>query len=958
MWTITRRRFKKNRRGISNIIVIVLSLVIILAIVSNIVLWSYELNQHDWEKMKEEASITNVEQVTGSSWFGAQSEYTLNTGIHVNGTYADTQAVDDVFERFMEASVAPYNPSEYSLGGSTSWISGSVPDLASDDEAYMTFRSYSSGTDTADFVDDNTSNVDSSADKGTHSNFANQQAGPDSVYDILTEENAGGGSATFGKTDIGGTSYGSSGYLEASRYQCGQDGTVTQITLYLTGGSFGRYARAAIYSDNSGAPGSLLGESSSQEIASSGWQVFTGFNVPVSASTYYWLAFQMSTSYLQWRYDNGAYNQHAYRSYSYGSFPSSFGTPGYSAFEQSIYATSSSAANYELDLEAQWTNVDYYETNEELCIYFDSETTGSNTHSLDATGGYMRVGNGTPDWGSTTGTISFWVQWDTVDGRPWGQHDNMETRFSGTNLVLDWGGTSSLTSSTSFTSGKWYFIAIVWDEFSNDLILYVGDEDSAPTVDASTGSWFSAVSTIGVTQNNFMNSRAGFYQVDGRGDDLRYWNTDRSLAAIQSDYDTELTGSETNLRSYFKLNNNFDDIGPDNNDGSGSGSYSFSSSVPFGGSPAENLRVDVWTGSSWQNIFTDLTNGWNNASVSSYLDSSTFTIRFKGGTETSDTTQDSWNIDATLLHVWSIEYTLEVEFTGSSDAEDWSQLTWTADSAWTTGSVNVTMQLYNFTLGAYPTSGDGYINYLSSATADTDETKSQTITENPTQFRNATSQWKMKIKGVKTTATSFDFKADQIELSPENYQLDMNGAFTIDTSTYSLEDIQAVEIQLRYRADDSAEDWYLKAYNWTASTYSYNGFNSTSGHTPTTGWDYYAVNFTDVWQSYVYSNGTINIKLVDSGVDSNQTSVDIDFLGVRVIMDGTQFTFKNDGSLTLHLVSLWITNSTNHQRYDINVFVNSADTKNYLRTDISLPAGSFSVKVVTERGNMAVYSGS
>ena len=73
---------------------------------------------------------------------------------------------------------------------------------------------------------------------------------------------------------------------------------------------------------------------------------------------------------------------------------------------------------------------------------------------------------------------------------------------------------------------------------------------------------------------------------------------------------------------------------------------------------------------------------------------------------------------------------------------------------------------------------------------------------------------------------------------------------------------------------------------------------------------------------------------------------------------GSQFTFENDGGLTVHLVSLWIINSTDHQRYNISVFINSAETKNYLRDDISLPTGSYTVKVVTERGNTAVYSGS
>jgi hypothetical protein len=74
-------------------------------------------------------------------------------------------------------------------------------------------------------------------------------------------------------------------------------------------------------------------------------------------------------------------------------------------------------------------------------------------------------------------------------------------------------------------------------------------------------------------------------------------------------------------------------------------------------------------------------------------------------------------------------------------------------------------------------------------------------------------------------------------------------------------------------------------------------------------------------------------------------------------INGTRFTFKNEGALTSHLVSLWIINSTNHQRYDINVFVNSAETTTYPRADISLPDDQYTVKVVTERGNIAVCSG-
>ena len=45
----------------------------------------------------------------------------------------------------------------------------------------------------SDFVDNNDSDVDSSADEGTHSNFSSQQSVPDMDFDTLTEENTSGG---------------------------------------------------------------------------------------------------------------------------------------------------------------------------------------------------------------------------------------------------------------------------------------------------------------------------------------------------------------------------------------------------------------------------------------------------------------------------------------------------------------------------------------------------------------------------------------------------------------------------------------------------------------------------------------------------------------------------------------------------------------------------------------------
>jgi len=115
------------------------------------------------------------------------------------------------------------------------------------------------------------------------------------------------------------------------------------------------------------------------------------------------------------------------------------------------------------------------------------------------------------------------------------------------------------------------------------------------------------------------------------------------------------------------------------------------------------------------------------------------------------------------------EFTTEVEFTGSSNIYERTQLVWTVNSAWTAASVTVTIQLYNHNTASYPTSGDGYASYTSSATPNTDETRTQTVTTNPQNFRDGSSNWKIKIKGVKTTSSSFDSKVDWIEYRPTYY---------------------------------------------------------------------------------------------------------------------------------------------------------------------------------------------
>jgi len=91
----------------------------------------------------------------------------------------------------------------------------------------------------------------------------------------------------------------------------------------------------------------------------------------------------------------------------------------------------------------------------------------------------------------------------------------------------------------------------------------------------------------------------------------------------------------------------------------------------------EDIIVDVWDGDSWETVFGDLSTGWNNASVTAWLTSSTFTIRYKGGTETSDLSPDSWQIDAALLKL--IDSDVDVFYEGNITSID---ITKPAGSNW------------------------------------------------------------------------------------------------------------------------------------------------------------------------------------------------------------------------------------------------------------------------------------
>ena len=168
------------------------------------------------------------------------------------------------------------------------------------------------------------------------------------------------------------------------------------------------------------------------------------------------------------------------------------------------------------------------------------------------------------------------------------------------------------------------------------------------------------------------------------------------------------------------------------------------------------------------------------------------------------------------------EQTVEVELTGTCNTYSWTQLQWAVDSAWTADSVAVTMQLYNYTLGAYPTSGNGFVSYTSNTTANTDEEKMQIIAANPQHFRNATGNWKVKVKGVKTISAPFDFKPDWVELRPTYYS-----EYTVSTefqfSSMTITTPTQLNFSLVNEYDVAGVSVTVQFWNYSSSEYAVDG---------------------------------------------------------------------------------------------------------------------------------------
>ncbi|UCD26834.1 MAG: hypothetical protein JSV75_01550, partial [Candidatus Bathyarchaeota archaeon] len=276
-----------------------------------------------------------------------------------------------------------------------------------------------------DFVDNDVANVDSSSDRGTHSNFSAQQYGPDSTYDTLTEENTKGiedyvdqlsdedSSADRGShsnfenqknrdssydtlteaTAVGGnwgddTPQGTSTTVTNCRLMGGMspnidDLTLKNVSIYISGsGSI----RLAVYQGGSLASGpagaTLVYDFGTVTPSGVGWVTATGANVSLAKNETTWIGWKGNDGTVNVFYDtswdsasdfqsgNGRFDSSGESIDETDGWDSTFPSGGsYSTYWYSAYLTYEVPTNYRLDLEAQFTNVTDFLPTEKLCIY-------------------------------------------------------------------------------------------------------------------------------------------------------------------------------------------------------------------------------------------------------------------------------------------------------------------------------------------------------------------------------------------------------------------------------------------------------------------------------------------------------------------------------------------------------------------------------------------------------------
>ena len=189
------KRFFRNKRGLSSAIsgVILVSISIAYAFVAVSWFGSISVTMMSLEELE----ITECQWATDASYVYLTLR---NVGVQsatIGSVQVNKEAVQDYSIIEGEATINPYRRAvirvNYNFSPSTNYeFLVTTKRLTPIRYLVVSGSTFLPRQPTLHYIN-TTSNVDSSPDIGSHSNFANQQAGPDSLFDVLTEGDTGAG---------------------------------------------------------------------------------------------------------------------------------------------------------------------------------------------------------------------------------------------------------------------------------------------------------------------------------------------------------------------------------------------------------------------------------------------------------------------------------------------------------------------------------------------------------------------------------------------------------------------------------------------------------------------------------------------------------------------------------------------------------------------------------------------
>lgn len=133
---------------------------------------------------------------------------------------------------------------------------------------------------------------------------------------------------------------------------------------------------------------------------------------------------------------------------------------------------------------------------------------------------------------------------------------------------------------TKINDGEWHSLQFSWDEATDALLLYV-DNAAEGSVEGCWNNYSYANARNFRIGGQYAYSDANRTPFNGDMDDVRLWNTTRTPTELSTYRTTQLTGSESGLIAYYKMNNSFNDSTSNGYNLTASGSVTFGTNVPF-----------------------------------------------------------------------------------------------------------------------------------------------------------------------------------------------------------------------------------------------------------------------------------------------------------------------------------------------------------------------------------------